>query len=228
MNHNKFYFIEDIIKLIPNTISSQLLIKYEYMIISFIKLMLHDISSINMEKMMDICVYLNWVYLTSQTLSERIGQKIKKNNINKKIIRSSYNFCPDNCNCSLFYTNDSPKCKKHHYVHSIICHDVQSIINFIKYSNDNSLQISTNDINNLRLSIKTMCFVTTHMMKEIDYIHIITNNESEKYHRNNFTKSDKIKNVCKKKNVCNKTNKINKTITTSTNRYMLLQEVHCS
>lgn len=41
------------------------------------------------------------------------------------------------------------------------------------------------ELNNLYLSIKTICYVTRHMEKEISCVDFITKNNSETFHRNN-------------------------------------------
>jgi hypothetical protein len=158
-----------------------------------------------MERLKDIIIYLKWISGASEILAKRIGQEIlpytlpvgmgtgtaypeeqTAGSTAPPIIRSSYNFCIKSTQCKNFYNkNEPPKCKNHHYVHSLVKHDIDSIIVFLNYIIRSQTNLSIDQLNNLYLSIKTICFITKNMQKEIYYIHYITKNSSEIYHRNN-------------------------------------------
>ena len=142
-------------------------------------------------RLTDIIIYLEWISSASEILSNRIKQEILKyvppmDSTIPPIVRSSYIFCIKSTQCKNFYNKDEfPKCKNHHYVHSLLKYDTDSIIMFLKYIIDNGLELTIDQLNNLYLSVKTICFVIRNMQKEICYIHHITKNNSEIYHRCN-------------------------------------------
>jgi len=128
--------------------------------------------------------------------SKRINQEsVVYNNPDQKIIRSSYNFCAKHAKCKNFYNFDNPEasitCNDHHFVHSVLKNDVDSIINYLVYVLTNKIDLSLENVNDFQLSIKTIGFVTKHMAKEILLVDIKTNSNSELYHRNNATKKNK-------------------------------------
>lgn len=148
------------------------------------------------DRLNDIIIYLSWISSACEVLAKRIGQEIIKIDFSSylkvdltdtpSIIRSSYNFCIKSTQCKNFYNkNEFPVCKNHHYVHSLLKYDIDSIIVFLRYIANNNLDLTMNQLNNMYLSIKTICFVTKNMHREIYYIHYITKNNSEPYHRNN-------------------------------------------
>jgi len=149
-------------------------------------------ENLDSEKITDIITFLKWLSNASELLASRINQPKIINNKHiisrskPSIVRSSYNFCPKYTQCKNFYNkNETPTCKEHHYVHSILKYDIDSVVNFLQYNIDNNLGLEGDDFNNFYSSIKTICFVTRHMAKEIDYIHYITKNNSELFHKNN-------------------------------------------
>ena len=150
-------------------------------------------TNLNKEKIDTIIEYLQWISIASDNLAKRINQPIlfRKPQDRPSIVRSSYNFCMKYTQCKNFYSkNELPTCKEHHYVHSQLRYDVESIIYFLRYVDDTGIKMTKEDLNNLYLSIKTICFVTRHMAKEISYIDYITKSNSETYHRNNPVEFD--------------------------------------
>lgn len=150
----------------------------------------------SLDRLNDIIIYLAWISSACEVLAKRIGQEIIKMDFGSdlkvdltdtpSIIRSSYNFCVKSTQCKNFYNkNEFPVCKNHHYVHSLLKYDIDSIIVFLRYIANNNLDLTIDQLNNIYLSIKTICFVTRNMHREIYYIHYITKNNSEPYHRNN-------------------------------------------
>lgn len=203
-------YIEDIISKDPNELSSYQAIQYECSIAYFIQVLMegtqfnriktsknHD-CDLTLNKLTYIMNYLEWISKTCENLSKRINQQLliykplqKLNKDTKKIekpiiIRSSYNFCTKYTQCKNFYSKQEiPTCKEHHYVHSLLKYDIDSVIAYLDFIINNKIEISQDEYKNLYLSIKTICFVTRHMAKEISYIDYITKNNSELFHRNN-------------------------------------------
>lgn len=141
------------------------------------------------EKLKDISKYLSWIGNASQILADRIGQKTITYVGNAEypcIIRSSYNFCHKYNECKEFYSKkDEPICSNHHYVHAILKYDIDSLISFLEYIVEDESRLDSDNINNIYSSIKTICFVTRHMAKEIVSVDQITKKDSEFFHRNN-------------------------------------------
>ncbi|XWV25668.1 mg301 protein [Tupanvirus deep ocean] len=213
-NTTKCISVEDILLKDPNTLTSYELIKHECSIAYFVQVLMegstinnkikslkpHD-SDLTIDKMQSIVEYLNWISISSETLAKRINQELLVYKPDSKpcIVRSSYNFCTKYTQCKNFYSkHETPNCKEHHYVHSLLKYDVDSVIVFLNHVIKNSLSMTKEELNNLYLSIKTICFVTRHMAKEISYIDYITKNNSETFHRSNPIELNKKKNITKR------------------------------
>lgn len=193
--------VEDILKKNPIDMRSRDIMQDQCTLAYFIQVLFEGSSSkrdINDdEKMNDIILYLQWITDSADILADRIGQEKIEYVIENppKIIRSSYNFCSKYTQCKKFYerknTHDSSEkdnessCDEHHYVHCLLQHDVKSLINFIKYIVDGKYNLTTVDNQNIYSSIKTICYVTRRMAKEISYIDYYTKQNSEIYHRDN-------------------------------------------
>ncbi|AEQ32527.1 hypothetical protein [Acanthamoeba polyphaga mimivirus] len=213
---NKHFYIEDIIKKNPIGISSNELIQQQCSVAYFIQMMIESATRIKLldtnnskltsEKISSIVEYLQWISHTSGILANRIDQQLFNYipDKNPVIVRSSYNFCLAFTQCKKYYSKyEIPTCREHHYVHSLLKYDVDSIINFLKYITKNKISLSDEETNNLYLSIKTICFVTRHMAREISYIDYITKHNSEVFHRNNPIETSKRK-LSINKNLMNK------------------------
>jgi len=206
--------IDDILTKNPEALKASEVIQYEFSIAHFVQILLEgsaannktkthsiDEEELNADKISSIIDYLKWISDSSKTLANRIGQSLIDFQPERTptIIRSSYNFCSKNIQCKNFYSkNESPTCQEHHYVHSVLRHDINSVIAYLIYITKNNIVMKKEDWNNIYLSIKTICFVTRHMAKEIGYIESITNN-SENFHRSNPAE------FIKKKNFLNRT-----------------------
>ena len=209
----EYIYVEDILNKASDELNSNQLIQYECSIAYFIQVLMEG-SNINkiksyktydtdltFEKMNDIVQYLTWISNTSEILAKRINQELLVYVPDGKpsIVRSSYNFCTGCTQCKKFYRkHEIPNCKEHHYVHSLLKYDIDSVIIFLQYIIKNNIMMNKEELNNLYLSIKTICFVTRHMAKEISYIDYITKNNSETFHRNNPIDLTKKKTVTKK------------------------------
>lgn len=172
--------IEDIIEIDPNNRSSRDLLQYICTIAYFVQVII-DKKSLSETNLKNIRDYYTWVSNCLEILAKRIKQPLIETNTSS-ISRSSYNFCQESVRCSRFYNVSKPSCNFHHYVHSLLKSDIDSILNYIDYWLKNGGEL---DEKNIISSIKTICFVSRHMSREINYIHYITNGESENHHRSN-------------------------------------------
>jgi len=206
-------YIEDILSKNPAEMKANDVIQSECSIAYFVQVLLegnpnnkiktlknYDVD-LTFDKITDIISYLQWISDACENLANRIGQEILIYHFDDipSIVRSSYNFCTKYTQCKNFYSkHETPSCKEHHYVHSFLKYDIDSVIMFLNYVNKNNITMSNTEQNNLYLSIKTICFVTRHMAKEIKYIDFITKNNSEFFHRNNPIDMNKKKNAIRK------------------------------
>lgn len=206
--------IDDILIKDPSTLMSNEIILHECSISYFVQLLVEGSTNKNktykisnndltLDKLSTIIEYFQWISLASEILAKRIGQEllVYNHDTNNKplIIRSSYNFCTKNTQCKNFYSKQNiPSCREHHYVHSLLKYDIDSVISFLIYVTKNNLEMTKEEIDNLYLSIKTICFVTRHMAKEIRYIDHFTKNNSEYFHRNNPIEISRYKHIHKK------------------------------
>lgn len=212
----KYICIDDILKKDPSTLTSNEIIMHECSISYFVQVLvegsgnnknktskLYD-NELSLDKLQSIIEYFSWISLSSEILAKRIGQEllIYGNDENNKpsIVRSSYNFCTKYTQCKNFYSKeDIPSCREHHYVHSLLKYDIDSVISFLNYVTKNNSEMTKEEIDNIYLSIKTICFVTRHMAKEISYIDFLTKNNSEYFHRNNPIEINRMRNNNNKK-----------------------------
>lgn len=231
--------IEDIILKNVKNLTAYENIKYQYALSYIIQGILDKYINfefgLDQDKIIDIIEYLTWFSESSHELSKRIGQDVNNYDYNPEnkpeIIRSSYNFCEKNVFCKYFYIRKGePTCKEHHYVHALVKHDVDSVLNFLKYAIKNKIKISKNDYNNIYLSIKTLCFVTKHMENEISRIDNSLKHDSELFHRNNPSEFIKKRTNIKKPTFTGSKNKIiknshpldNKIYVSTNNRFSAL------
>jgi hypothetical protein len=92
---------------------------------------------------------LKLLLILSDTLKTRINQKDividKKTYNNNNIARCSYKFCTFKDTCVYNYNNKSKVlCYQDHYVHNMVSHDVDSLINYIEnnYKNNSIIIIA--------------------------------------------------------------------------------------
>ena len=93
-------------------------------------------DDIDLEKISDILNYFKWINNASDYLAKKINQELFVNDFvqtEPKIIRSSYNFCPKYTQCNFYNKNRNHICNDHHFVHSILKYDTDSIINYLEY-----------------------------------------------------------------------------------------------
>ncbi|ALR83758.1 hypothetical protein, partial [Niemeyer virus] len=161
-------FIEDILKKDVVNLSSNELLQYQCSVAYFIQVLFEGLNDSNelianksnfnikttSDKMNSMVEYLEWISGVSEILAKRIGQQIYQfiPDRNNTITRSSYNFCPASTQCKKFYSkNENPTCKSHHFVHSLLKYDVDSVIYYLKHNNKNG-SFNTDELNNLHLS----------------------------------------------------------------------------
>lgn len=200
--------IEEIIEKQADNMRSVDIMQTECSIAYFIQVFLENYSNnseqIILEKTQrdDILTYLKWISNASIILASRIGQELFDPPQSHDIIRSSYNFCQKYTHCMDFYCRDeTPTCREHHFVHSLLKYDVDSVISYLTSLNfdaHSSKLISGNEYKNLHLSVKTICFVTRHMAKEIGYIDYMSKFNGDIFHRNNPFDTRKKKNMIKR------------------------------
>ena len=190
--------IDDIIGTNIENIQSWQLIDYEWKVAKYVQELLEEKNNSNknefyetlltQDKINSIIEYLEWISNCCENLANRIGQTLHEPIIQPKpsIIRSSYNFCSNTSSCKLFYQkSEYPACNEHHFVHSILKYDIDSVIKYLKYVLEENIVINNEEYTNIYSSIKTICFVTNHMRVELWRIDFVTKHESEQYHKNN-------------------------------------------
>lgn len=198
-NEIRDLYIEDIIKIDPKKMILVELIQNQCNVAHYCQEFFEHINKyeINNEMLNDLLIYLEWMYSVSSFLANLIGQQLIPFRSQKIpiITRSSYDFCEDYVACKNFY-NEYPfaTCKKHHYVHYLLNHDLSMLINFLKHVIDEQRFFSLQNINSMQISLRTICYVTRHMSKEITYIYEKRKNEYFKYHRNNDMEQKKKNN----------------------------------
>lgn len=189
MIEDKIY-IEDILLLDINQLDSITLINYNTCCIYFAQKIFIDFGDKIDIIISDILTYLIWMSNTSSLLARKIMQpKIYKDKNKNIISRSSYIFCDETVDCKKFY-GKSESCKKHHYVHSIVKNDIDTLITFIQNKIGNNISFSDNDKIDILISLKTIYFVFSHMSREANYINNLHNN-FDNVHKNNIN----IKNI---------------------------------
>lgn len=185
-------YVDDIILIDPSIHTVNDLLQYECMVSSFVKALVDKKIDIQ-NHLKNIRDYLAWISECSKNLARRINQPIYDVE-HTYITRSSYNFCKDFVHCERFYNEQKkPSCNYHHFVHSQLKLDVDSVVQYI----DNHLKTGgVLDAKNLVLSIKTICFVTQHMVSEMNYICSMCD-APEMFHKHNPIKTKKQKKKAK-------------------------------
>lgn len=81
---------------------------------------------------------------------------------NKKLIpRNSYDFCDNTYECTRY---NFKKCNRQHFPYNYILCDLNSVINYLTVTEADNLEFSE-----LAKSIKTICFVISHMNTELSH-----------------------------------------------------------
>lgn len=187
--------VDDIILTDPAKLTAHDLLQHQCTVAYFVQVLTEKKLAEISDHLENIQEYLYWISKCSKNLANRIGQPLHKQPYTG-ITRSSYNFCRDSVQCSRFYDlSHKPTCNYHHYVHAQLKMDVDSVIQYITQYSTGGGELDTK---NLLSSIKTICFVTRHMAKEMHYFHnviadmTLDSNASELYHRNNLIRQPRL------------------------------------
>lgn len=207
---NEIEKIENILKInLKNSkISDIELIKYQNILSSEIKKQIRNIfdnSNLTKSNLNDIIQKLDWIFKTSQYLSNKIGLPVYYHNKNDKktiIPRSSYKFCSFGDNCQFNYNTVKYKgCYAHHFVHNMVSADIGVLRDIIIEIFENKIVLDKNYIIEIKKSINTISYVINHMFNEIKIVNL-TNESNNIIHLNrilNKSKSKKKKNKRKTK-----------------------------
>lgn len=157
------YCIEDILDKDISKLTSKEIIQYECIISYFIQVLIEGTSTnkiksmknydtyLSFDKINDIIGYLTWLSNTCEFLAKRINQDVLEYIYEgtPTIVRSSYNFCTKYTQCKNFYSrHEKPTCKEHHYVHSLLKYDIDSVRSFLTYVINNHIEISRKNLAN--------------------------------------------------------------------------------
>jgi hypothetical protein len=199
--------VDDLIQTSPNSYDSCTLMRHNCALSLYIQTLAEKTINFknrgplanHVTQLNDVCGYLDWLGNACDLLAKRIGQtRCEKvcvaSSVKPSITRSSYNFCQKTSQCKDFYVgNSEPKCTEHHFVHSILRSDIDSLTTFIQYHISNVVEIQDVDYDNIFSSLRTICYVTRHMAKEIANVELGSGSNSEAYHRNNPANYNKKK-----------------------------------
>jgi hypothetical protein len=144
-----------------------------------------------------IITCLKYLFKLSEILRNRLKQapiNMNKsfNNINKgfnNISRCSYKFCnyKEECTYNYNFNKKTNPCYQDHYVHNMVSHDVDSLINYIENNYKNNSIIMHNK--EILKTINTLSFVIGHMEGELKGKCLYNEpSEWEKFHYINNTK----------------------------------------
>jgi len=123
---------------------------------------------------------LKLIYQISDNLATRINQSkiTHKPRNDKPIVRCSYKFCIYKSNCN-FYYKKKRKCNSDHFVHNMVCADIQVLIDYFTKINQDNFKSNKEIIK----SINTILFVVSHMESELaDSCRYQNESDWEKFH----------------------------------------------
>ena len=110
---------------------------------------------------------LGIILTISEFLQNKINQKditnIKQTNVG--LVRCSYKFCNFKENCVYNYQKKNNHCYQDHFVHNMVSHDINILIEYIEQSYDNEDIIKPNK--EILKSLNTLSFVINHMEQEL-------------------------------------------------------------
>lgn len=194
------YSLSDIVTKNPTEINDLTLMEYETYLSSNLNKYIkqHEID----KDQIDLKVHLpkfEWLMSASQHLCKKLGLLIELHNDpissikNGYFPRSSYKFCEFGYECEFNYKHKLKGCYAQHYVHNLVCSDLDVVIKYIRELYE---PINTNNNNYIELckSMKTITYVVKHMFEELVNVkyRYCSNNEINisKYH---IEKSNKNK-----------------------------------
>jgi hypothetical protein len=126
---------------------------------------------------------LNLILRISNFLQNKLNQKeilnIKQTKVG--LVRCSYKFCTFKENCVYNYQKKNNHCYQDHFVHNMVSHDINIILEYINQSYDNEEEIKPNK--EILKSLNTLSFVINHMEQELKAKCIyLDKNEWDKFH----------------------------------------------
>ena len=129
---------------------------------------------------------LKLLLLFSNELRSRLEQPTIKHEEDLTLInipRCSYKFCNFKDSCIYNYSEKKNSiCYQDHYVHNMVCADINVLINYIKLKNSNNDEYFYHNKEILK-SINTLCFVIGHMENELKTkCMYLEKSEWEKFH----------------------------------------------
>ena len=220
------FSILDIIKKDPKEFNDLTLLEYETNISSYLNnyIKQHENDKVQVDLKTQLPTFI-WLMSASMHLCNNIGLQIEQhidvvNSIKKGYFpRSSYKFCEFGYECEFNYNNNHKGCYLQHYVHNLVCSDLDVVIKYIKELHNGQLnliqkkknQYDSFNFTELCKSMKTIAYVIKHMYEELINVkyRYCQNNDAnvDKFHKNN---SATISKVPQKKHTKNNKQKFNK------------------
>lgn len=110
---------------------------------------------------------LGIILIISKFLQNKINQKDITNIKQTKVglVRCSYKFCNFKENCVYNYQKKNNHCYQDHFVHNMVSHDINILIDYIEQSYENENIIKPNK--EILKSLNTLSFVINHMEQEL-------------------------------------------------------------
>lgn len=177
ISENEIIEFNDIKNIKFSNIDEFTLLKYQ-MILSgslrkYFKNMIDNYSIINY----DLCKeQLNWLFKSSEYLSNKYKMTPIKTIYNGSIHRSSYKFCQRGSDCELFYKRKC--CNQQHFVYNIISADISSLILYLR---DKEYEVIEHI--EVQKTINTISYVINHMYVELNNL---------VYYKYNISNLDKL------------------------------------
>jgi len=133
-----------------------------------------------------IKICLKYILYLSYILKSKLKQKniiLQQENKNNILTRCSYKFCNFKDKCNFYYKNNT-KCYQDHFVHNMVCIDIEVLLTFIdnNYKNMDTL-IQTKESKEILKSLNTLSYVINHMENELKLKCIyLDKNEWDNFH----------------------------------------------
>jgi len=115
-----------------------------------------------------IKICLKFILYLSNILKKKLKQKdVILSEETSNLTRCSYKFCNFKDKCNFYYKNNS-KCYQDHFVHNMVCIDIEVLLIFIEksYTNMDTL-IQTKESKDILKSLNTLSYVINHMENEL-------------------------------------------------------------
>jgi hypothetical protein len=186
-NENVTEEAENILKKKPSEQQNSLqLLDNSYFLIQYISkhIQQYKIQLSNLNKYIR---YLEWIRDASIILSNRLKLPKVTKEFTGDLIKRTYDFCPHRSNCQINYGKKKGVCCAPHYVHNLVCSDINMTIKYIeKYKQSSSFMFDT-EVFKILKQINTIQFVINQMFIELSSFKTNCNNiqnDIEKFHHN--------------------------------------------